>query len=330
MNTLRTRKAQGEDMQRVAKAGRVAIVLALASTMAGCGWIGTLKAKKAFKEANAAYGAQDYKKAVTHYEEALAAKPDLTQAYFYLGNSYDNLWKASKVGDPANDKNMELAIQYYNKAFELETDPKMKKLSLDFLADVYGPTKLNDPEKAEPVLERIIAIDPRDTTGYILLSNLKSEMGDYEAAEAALLKARDVNPDEPAIYARMADFYNKQGDFDKTIAALRERAAKEPENPEAFYTIATYFWDKSYRDFRITDATKAEYASLGIAAADQAIKLNPNYLEAVTYRGLLLRVQAAIEKNAAKQKSLITEAEAMQARALEIRKQKATGAAATK
>lgn len=313
-------------MQRVAKAGRVAIVLALASAMAGCGWFGTLKAKKAFKEANAAYASQDYKKAVEHYQEALAAKPDLNQAYFYLGNSYDNLYKVSKAGVPENDANIQKAIEYYQKAYELETDPKMKKLALDFLADVYGPTKLNDPEKAEPILTKIIETDPNDTTGYILLANLKTEMGDYEAAEAALLKARDAKADDPAIYARLADFYNKQGDFEKTIEALRQRAAKEPENPEAFYTIATYFWDKSYRDFRITDAQKVEFAQAGLEAADQAIKLNPNYLEAVTYRGLLLRVQAGLEKNAEKQKALLKEAEAMQAKAVEMRKARAAGA----
>ncbi|MBL8139949.1 MAG: tetratricopeptide repeat protein [Acidobacteria bacterium] len=313
-------------MQRVSKAGRVAIVLALASTMAGCGWINTLKAKKAFKEANAAYASQDYKKAAEHYLEALAAKPDLTQAYFYLGNSYDNMYKVSKQGQPENDKYIELAIEYYNKAYQQEQDPKMKKLALDFLADVYGPTKLNDPERAEPILEQIITVDPKDTTGYILLSNLKTEMGDYEAAEAALNKARDVNPNDPAIYARLADFYNKQGDFEKTVAALRERAAKEPENPEAFYTIATYFWDKAYRDFRITDAQKSQFAAEGLTAVDQALKLNPSYLEAVTYRGLLLRVQAGLEKDAAKQKALMTDAEAMQARALELRKAKAAGA----
>ena len=48
-------------------------------------------------------------------------------------------------------------------------------------------------------------------------------------------------------------------------------------------------------------------------------------MEAVTYRGLLLRVQAGLEKDAARQKALLKEAEAMQARAVELRKQKAAG-----
>ena len=61
----------------------------------------------------------------------------------------------------------------------------------------------------------------------------------------------------------LAGYYNRQGHFDKTIEALEERAAKEPNNPEAFYTIATYYWDEAYRDFRLKDARKARLRRQG-------------------------------------------------------------------
>ena len=61
--------------------------------MTGCAQIGRLKAMKSFKDANTAYAAQDYKKAAELYEESVKAYPDLKYAYFYLGNSYDNLYK---------------------------------------------------------------------------------------------------------------------------------------------------------------------------------------------------------------------------------------------
>ena len=56
---------------------------------------------------------QDYKKAADLYEEALKDDPTLNQAYFYLGNSYDNQFKPSRRGDPANDDLLEKAVQNY-------------------------------------------------------------------------------------------------------------------------------------------------------------------------------------------------------------------------
>jgi tetratricopeptide (TPR) repeat protein len=140
-----------------------------------------------------------------------------------------------------------------------------------------------------------------------------------------LVKARDAKPGDPAVYMQLAGFYNRQGDFAKTIEALRARAEREPTNPEAFYTIATFYWDKAYRDFRLKDPEKAQYAQSGMEAVDKAIQLNPDYMEAVTYRGLLLRVQALIEKDAGRQKELLREADKMQERANELRKKKAAG-----
>ena len=74
---------------------------------------------------------------------------------------------------------------------------------------------------------------------------------------------------------KLAGYYNRQGQFDKTIEALDERAANEPNNPEAYHTIATYYWDKAYRDFKLKEAEKKDYVSKGIdggrpRAADQA------------------------------------------------------------
>ena len=42
---------------------------------------------------------------------------------------------------------------------------------------------------------------------------------------------------------------------------------------------------------------------------DKAIKLKPDYIEALTYKDLLLRVQANLEKNPARQQALLKEAD---------------------
>jgi tetratricopeptide (TPR) repeat protein len=79
-------------------AGRLVLVIAVACSVAACGWVEELKARKAFKEANALYQRQEYKAAAARYEEAIAADPNLTVAYFYLGNSYDQMYKPARAG----------------------------------------------------------------------------------------------------------------------------------------------------------------------------------------------------------------------------------------
>jgi tetratricopeptide (TPR) repeat protein len=312
-------------MHRTIAAGRLAFVAGLALTVVACGQYQTLKARKSFKDANGLYQQQEYKKAAAAYEEALKADPNLAVAYFYLGNSYDNLYKPARQGEPENDKYLQMAIQNYQLAAEKETDPKMRKLALEYLVAAYGPEKLNDPEKAEPLIQKMISIDPSDPANYFALAKMYEDAGRYEDAEKVLLDAKDKRPGDPAVYMQLAGFYNRQGDFEKTIAALSERATREPNNPEAFYTIATYYWDKSYRDFRLPEPKKKEYAEAGLQAADKAIQLKSDYMEAITYRGLLLRVLAQIEKDPARQKALLKDADTMQAQAIELRKKKAAG-----
>ena len=113
---------------------------------------------------------------------------------------------------------------------------------------------------------------------------------------------------------QLAGFYNRQGDFDKTMEALHARAEHEPNNPEAYYTIATYYWDKAYRDFRLTDADKMKFVQAGIEAVDKAIELKPDYIEALTYKNLLLRVQANLEKDPARQQALLARGRTSSAR----------------
>jgi hypothetical protein len=102
--------------------------------------------------------------------------------------------------------------------------------------------------------------------------------------------------------------------------------AIEPNNPEAHYTVATYYWDKAYRDFRLKDAEKLDYVEKGIGAVDKAIAIKDDYMEAIAYKNLLLRLNANLIKDPAKQQALLKEADALRDKATEMRKQKAAGA----
>jgi tetratricopeptide (TPR) repeat protein len=310
-----------------------AAVLALGSltSTVGCAKVGEIKAKKAFKSANQAYQQQDYKKAGDLYEETVAADPNLNSAYFFLGNSYDNQYKPSKKGDAANDALLAKAVDNYQKAAEkLSTsskadDKKLGTLSLQYLVAAYGPDKLNDPAKAEPVVQKMIQLEPGEPSNYFALAKIYEDAGAYEEAEKVLQQAKAAKPTDPAVYMTLAGYYNRQGHFDKTIEALEERAAKEPNNPEAFYTIATYYWDEAYRDFKLKEAEKRAFVGKGVEAVDHALQIKPDYMEALVYKNLLLRLQANLEKDPAKQQQLIKDADKLRDKAQELRKQKAAG-----
>jgi tetratricopeptide (TPR) repeat protein len=310
----------------------VVSVLALGSVATvGCGKVGEIKARKDFKAANAAYQQQDYKKAVELYSDTVESDPNLNSAYFFLANSQDNLYKPSRKGEPANDKLMTDAVANYQKAAEklsTSADPgekKLGKLSLEYLVASYGPDKLNDPAEAEPVVQRMIQLDPGEPANYFQLAKIYEDAGVYDEAEKMLLAAKTAKPSDAAVYMTLAGYYNRQGQFDKTIEALQERAAKEPNNPEAFYTISTYYWDEAYRDFKLKESEKKDYIMKGLEAVDHALQLKPDYMEALVYKNLLLRSEALLEKDKAKQDALLKEADKLRDRAQELRKQKAAG-----
>ena len=315
-------------MRKFSMTAAGALVAVLGMTAAGCGQVGGLKARMAFRDANTLYQQQDYRKAAEKYEEAIQNNPDIGKegAYFFLGNSYDNLYKPARKGEAANDAYLTKAIDYYKRAAAEEQDPKIKKLALEYLVAAYGPEKMNDPTQSEPMVKQMIELDPKDPTNYFVLARIYEETGNYEQAEATLIQAREAKPNDPAVYMTLAGYYNRQGEFDKTIQALEARAQQEPNNPEAFYTIATYYWDKAYRDFRLPEPDKKKYVEAGVVAVDKAIALKNDYMDALVYKNLLLRLQANLEKNPARQQALLKEADQLRDRAQELRKQKAAGA----
>jgi tetratricopeptide (TPR) repeat protein len=320
---------------RIRSAGAyLALVAGMSVALAGCGQLNQVRAMKAFKDGNKLYASNDFRGATVKYEEAVAADPagELNSCgtspgcvYFFLANSYDNLYRPARKGEPNNDALLTKAVENYKLASEKISDPMMKTRSLEYLVAAYGPDKLNDPTMAEPIIREMIRLTPNEPTNYFMLARLYQDSGEYEMAEQTLLQAKDAKPNDPAVYLQLANFYNAQGDFPKTIEYLNERIKIEPNNPEAHYTVATYYWDKANRDFRLADKEKIQFVQDGLGAVDKAIAIKSDYMEAIAYKNLLLRLQANLEKDPKKQQELLREADRLRDQATELRKQKTAG-----
>jgi tetratricopeptide (TPR) repeat protein len=308
----------------------VVAALALGLSAAGCGKYSynNLKAMKAFKDANVAYQAQDWKKAVDRYEDAIGANPDLNAGgvtpYFFLANSYDNLYKPARAGEAENDKYIQKAIENYKISAQKDTG-QMRTRAMEYLVAAYGPEKLNDPSQAEPIINQMIQMDPNEPANYFYLAKIYEEAGRYEDAEQTLLKAKTVKPNDPVVYTTLSGFYNRQGDFPKTMEALHQAADLEPNNPEGFHRLAVFYWEKAFRDHRLGKPEKMDYLQKGVDAENKALSLNANYAEAMTYKNILLRLQANETTDPKKRQELIDEADKLRNRAIELGKKKTSG-----
>ena len=307
-----------------------ALAIGLGVAAAGCGkysW-SNMKAMKAFKDANVAYQAQDWKKAADRYEDAIEANPDLSAGgvtpYFFLANSYDNMYKPARAGEAENDGFIQKAIENYKISAQRDTG-QMRTRAMEYLVAAYGPEKLNDPASAEPIVNRMIQMDPGEPANYFYLAKIYEEGGRYDDAEQTLLKAKEVKPSDPVVYTTLSAFYNRQGDFPKTMEALHQAAELEPNNPEGYHRLAVFYWEKAFRDHRLPKKEKVDYLHKGVDAENKALSLNPNYAEAMTYKNILLRLQANETTDRKEQERLIKEADELRNRALELTKKKTAG-----
>jgi tetratricopeptide (TPR) repeat protein len=324
-------------LSRSSVARALVLVLGLGIVTAACGQysISNLRALNAFKNANALYTRGDFAAAAAQYEECFTFNPEFKGiTHFFIANSYDQLYKPTRKGEPANDAYMQKAIEHYRLAIakikddDAPTASDVRKRAYEYLLAAYRD-KLKDFSQAEPVAQEMIKYEPNEPTNYQQLARLYAETGRYEEAEAMFIKSTEVKPNDPQVYSALATFYNDQGQFEKTMVALNRRADAEPKNPEAWHTIGTYYSDKVYKDTRLPKTKQAEYTLAGIEAENKALALNPEYVDALVYKGILLRIQAGLETtNAAKRSALMKEAEDIKAKWTELQKKQAGGAAA--
>jgi TonB family protein len=183
------------------------------------------------------------------------------------------------------------------------------------------PGQAAPPTNREVDLQKVVDAGTVNTVEpYIELARLQEQRRALSEAEATLLASRRVAGAEARALQALAAFYLRTNKFDKAVAAIEEIAEADPANPKVHQLVATYYWEAAFKNPTLTPQQKMEYIQAGIAATDRALSYDSEYVEALTYKNILLRMQANLETDKAKQAQLIAEADALRNKAMELNK----------
>ena len=303
----------------------VACLLVL-TTGAGCS---RLRAKAAFKEGNKLYRDQNFKQAIQEYERAVELHPGMSEAYFYLGSSHQALYRPAK-DTPANKEHLDKAIENYKKSVELNKGDsdnlkKVRANTLAALVGIYSDAPYKNFETSLSYAQQLVQDNPDDTRNLYAMANLYEKFEKTAEAEEAYNKIFTANPKDPKACAALAGFYNKplwagRSKFDDAVAVLEKCANLAPSDPTGFYRLAVFYWDKAFRDPLLTDVERIQYADTGLVHVDTALAKNKEYVEALVYKGLLLRVKANVARDPRERDRLKDEAERLSKDAEAIKK----------
>lgn len=304
----------------------IAVVLPLVAGV-GCA---RLKARQAFKDGNKAYKEENYKKAVEYYQRVVDNEPTMPEAYFYLASSQQMTYRPGK-DSPENKQRLEDAISNFKKSLELNqgVTPDQQTVRLNTLAaltSIYSEDPYRSYDEAYKYADLLVQQNPNDSKNLFAMANLFEKFDKVAEAEKMYERAAELNPNDTKACAALAGFYNKplwdgRSKFDQAIQTLERCATLAPDDAQGWYKVSTFYWDKAYRDPLLSEKQKEEYADKGLAAVEKALQLKPDYFEAVTYKGLLLRVKALVATNPRTQAQFLEQAQVLQKRAQDLRLQ---------
>ena len=179
------------------------------------------------------------------------------------------------------------------------------------------PGEARPASRRETELKEAITASPT-LVAFLELARLQETRGAIREAEATLESARMALPTETSVPMALATLYLRSGRFDSAITAVEAAAAMSPSDAKAQHVIATFYEEKVRKDTSLAAGDRLRYIQAGIAAEDRALGLNPEYVDAMIIKNILLRHQANAETSAGTRADLLREADALRARAIEL------------
>ena len=193
--------------------------------------------------------------------------------------------------------------------------------------------------------QQAIEEDPELIEGYLYLAaaqraqfipqgtsadNLQRAQDAIKTFEEVLKRTSDATYQSTAM-ANLAGIYGGMSEHEEAKNWYRKRIDLEPDNPEPLYGIATINWQLSYDETGMTgeniemleEEQKEEIGALvdeGIDVLKRALRIDPEYADAMQYLNLLYREQAKLTEEEEEKADWEREADKLALQALELKR----------
>ncbi len=259
----------------------IPVLLALLLLTPFLGGCNKVRARVEMKKGNERYLNENYRDALVQYQKGLELDPSATFAWRSVGLSALALYKPGD-NSRANRELGDLAV----KAFE------------SYLEDYPDDEKVRD---------------------YLISTYVNSKK--YDQALAYLEKQAQADPDNANIQSSRIRLLIEAGRMDEA----RQLASTLPPNQakaEALYSISVISWDEAFHGKNLTKpvAEREKDIDLALAGMQEALRINPEYFEAMVYYNLLFREKAKLQTDEAKKQEYTAMAIQWQDKAKALRK----------
>lgn len=185
----------------------------------------------------------------------------------------------------------------------------------DELREIQQIEKAKGPRIA--ALRQHLELHPDDRTA---MGNLVALLGPAEG-ESFLATMLQRGPKDPELYALRALTRVRQGRDGEALDDYEKAAQLDPGNAERYYVAAVTAYEATKRTGLSVEQRRA-WILRALSLLDRADALRSDYFESLVYRNILLRAQAELETDPSRKQKLMSEAEAVRARAVSLRQKK--------
>lgn len=228
-----------------------------------------------------------------------------------------NFFKGAKYAD---------AVNSFQEAVNLDPEYPTARLYLataymmQYIPGAQSPENLAFVKNAMDNFQKVLEVNPNDVTAIESIASLNIQ------------QSQGLN-----------DLTEKNAKLDEAKLWYERLKKTDPSNKTAFYSLGFITWGKWYpalmeargklgmkqddpgplKDKKLREELRAKYWDMigdGIQNLDQAIKIDPEYDDAMAYMNLLYRERADLAENKADYEKDIDEADKWVTRALEVKK----------